>query len=516
MKIRILIAITFLSVSCEKFLYDEDDKIGIINNQEELNNAITGIYGLFGDVFNDNLNVDPFLFACIMADDINLEPLDQENDHPCRNTNNKIVANDFYDIINIENNLYKTLYKTIVSTNNIIKQEDKIQNITQANTYIGEAYFIRSLCYFYLTRFFGEIPLVTNIEIKYNIKRASIPEIYKLIEVDMLKAIQLLPSSNETARIPDVTPHRGTAKAVLAEIYLNMAGFPLKDTEKYKLAAKYAGEVIDSAEFYGIGLVNNYAQLWDFDYYFNPEKVFGVKFIDDEFSGFGLQFSRSYSVGTTKTLYPRTQRHIIPEYNFYKDYPDSYRKKVSFYTGYYRETNYSIEDQDYDWVDMVELNPVEFCDFLEIIRYRKWLLNISYDVTALYLFRYAHTLLTYAEAKAKSGQLDASAYEAVNKIRRRANKLDINQPSVFDLQPGLSPGQFADSVVWERALEFCAEPEGRWFDILRLEMLEKIYASRYYYEPEVPWYSKITEENYFMDIPQEDMWLNPNLEPSNK
>ena len=58
-----------------------------------------------------------------------------------------------------------------------------------------------------------------------------------------------------------------------------------------------------------------------------------------------------------------------------------------------------------------------------------------------------HTLLTYAEAKARSGQLDASAYEAVNMVRRRANKVDINSPSKYDLQPGLSATQFADSVV---------------------------------------------------------------------
>ena len=64
-----------------------------------------------------------------------------------------------------------------------------------------------------------------------------------------------------------------------------------------------------------------------------------------------------------------------------------------------------------------------------------------------YIYRYAHVLLTYAEAKARSGQLDASAYEAVNMIRRRANKVDINTPSKYDLQPGLSAAQFADSVV---------------------------------------------------------------------
>jgi hypothetical protein len=42
----------------------------------------------------------------------------------------------------------------------------------------------------------------------------------------------------------------------------------------------------------------------------------------------------------------------------------------------------------------------------------------------LYLFRYAQTLLTFSEARARSGILDDSTYEAVNMIRRRANHLD--------------------------------------------------------------------------------------------
>ena len=59
-------------------------------------------------------------------------------------------------------------------------------------------------------------------------------------------------------------------------------------------------------------------------------------------------------------------------------------------------------------------------------------------------------------------------------IRRRANKLDINSPSVYDLQPSLTKEQFIDSVVWERAWELFFEPDSRWFDIIRLDLRDKI------------------------------------------
>jgi len=500
MKYKIFIAIIILNISCQKFLYDEDDKIGIIENENELEEAMLGIYGLLGNVFH---NYD-ILAAFVLADDINIEadhvvPGYGECDFeiPVSSVENNISI--------IGSKIYQDFYKTIISANNLIKQKDQIQRFSQANSCIGEAYFIRSICYFYLTRLFGEIPIITDIEVKYDVYLSNIPDVYSFIEADMLEAMQLLPLSNQLARIPYSTPHKGTVKAILAEIYLNMAGYPLKDIEKYELAAKYAGEVIDSSEFYGMGLENDLAKVWDIDYFDNPEKIIGI--VLDEIP---VEPNEPGNWSSMEDYYEKVQRRIKPEYNFYINYPNNYRKKVSFYYGY----NYgliTIDDEDYEYKRLAEPRDMGYCDFMYTINYRKWLVNGEYNIVAIYLYRYAHTLLTYAEAKARSGQLDASAYEAVNKIRRRANKIDINQSSGFDLQEGLNPEQFADSVIQERALEFCAEPEGRWFDILRLEKLEEIHNKRYDYEPEVPWYSNIPEENYYLDLPQEDIWLNPNL-----
>jgi len=137
------------------------------------------------------------------------------------------------------------------------------------------------------------------------------------------------------------------------------------------------------------------------------------------------------------------------------------------------------------------------------------------NTVTLYLFRYAHTLLTYAEAKTRAGEMDETCYEAVNKIRRRANKLDINTPSECDLHPGLTPEQFLDSVVWERALELCHEPEGRWFDIVRLDLREKL--PEYFLPNDWDQYAPLSssyfnKDWYFYLIPVEDRLINPNFE----
>ena len=45
---------------------------------------------------------------------------------------------------------------------------------------------------------------------------------------------------------------------MLAEVYLCWAGYPVKDISKYTLAAMEAGEVIDSADYFGFGLLDDF------------------------------------------------------------------------------------------------------------------------------------------------------------------------------------------------------------------------------------------------------------------
>jgi hypothetical protein len=84
------------------------------------------------------------------------------------------------------------------------------------------------------------------------------------------------------------------------------------------------------------------------------------------------------------------------------------------------------------------------------------------------ILRFPEALLIFAEAEsqAKAGP-DAAAYEAINKVRRRAYGKDIDVPDPeVDLPAGLSQDQFRDSVIMERAKEFLVEGK-RWFDLLR-------------------------------------------------
>lgn len=85
------------------------------------------------------------------------------------------------------------------------------------------------------------------------------------------------------------------------------------------------------------------------------------------------------------------------------------------------------------------------------------------------MLRFSQTALTYAEAKARSGEgVDALAYECLNTIRERAG---------LEAYSGLSAAEFADKCVQERAWELCGE-RVRWFDLVRLEILKDVVAKK--------------------------------------
>jgi hypothetical protein len=81
------------------------------------------------------------------------------------------------------------------------------------------------------------------------------------------------------------------------------------------------------------------------------------------------------------------------------------------------------------------------------------------------LIRYAEVLLNYAEAKIESDQIDASVYEAINKVRRRARMPEI--------PAGKSQAELRSIVRMERKVEFAGEGL-RYFDILRWRIAEQV------------------------------------------
>ena len=510
----VLLAI-FTLISCSKEFLDENTK-GLMllpesfKTKEDLEKWITGTYGLLNLMFNDPRE---FMFY-LGGDDVTADP---GKDPP-----NYMVFDVFSPGINwVSYNslrMWSASYKTIKQTNTIvqnIKESDINQIIPEINMQraLGQAYFIRALTYYFLVRIWGEVPLITDLNVSYSLKRSSFKEIYDLIVSDLKKAELLLPENWKidpgTTDLEKSTyyarPSAGSAKALLASVYLTMSGYPLKETSNYALAAAKAKEVIDNKTFYGYNLMTEYNDLWLNANNTNCETVFGC-FYNHLYENW--KDDPEGSLASLNMICPLVYKpvdfggwgDIFAELTFYKEFPSGPRKNATFLT----EARKSPADPLIDWQNFRNKHP----------HYKKWLdvEGFSCDNIGLYIdwrssrtmmiIRYAEVLLVYAEAKAMSDGPDASAYEAINQVRNRAG--------LPALTSGLTSIAFRDSVINERKWEFAGnEPNSRWFDMVRTETVEAATMKRDLQE--VPLQNQPDKSFYFTPIPEEEKLLNPNL-----
>src|SRR5690606_29616379 len=113
-------------------------------------------------------------------------------------------------------------------------------------------------------------------------------------------------------------------------------------------------------------------------------------------------------------------------------------------------------------------------------------------------------------------QLDASVYDAINKVRQRP---DVNMPIISN---GKSQEELREIVRQERLVELAFEGL-RFFDIRRWRIAENIMVGKVYgltYEDdngdlvtvEVPGFIRFWDNrNYLWPIPQKEIELNSNL-----
>lgn len=85
------------------------------------------------------------------------------------------------------------------------------------------------------------------------------------------------------------------------------------------------------------------------------------------------------------------------------------------------------------------------------------------------IFRYADVLLAYAEAENEANGVSEKVLAAVNSVRTRNGNL----PTIEDTYGSVSQEKLRNIIHRERRVELCFEDK-RWWDILRLEIAEKM------------------------------------------
>jgi hypothetical protein len=389
-------------------------------------------------------------------------------------------------------------YGCIFDANNVINNYERVQgNETYILNKAGEAYFLRAWSYFWLVRSFGEIPMPLSTDLDYTLPLTPVAEVYRQIISDLEFAIAHLPRDRGYY---EGRPCQWSAKALLAQVYLTMAGWPLKDESKYAPAAALAKEVMESNQY---RLLENYGDLWMDASDNHDEVVWSIQLCN--MLDCGLPVRCTFIGLNTMPSEERGWDQVFCEVGFYNRFPEGVRKDETFWT------DFETRESSAPWTI---LKTTHFSESLQkhpfLKKYRdgysgepNWNGDSDHmggrDVNYL---RYAEVLLMYAEAQVMSeGTPNELAYQCIDRTRIRAGLPPFDR----NVKDKIA---FRDSVIAERGWEFCGE-YCRWFDLVRTEKVAEMnsYKEEVDFKPLNP----IEPSRYWAPIPGTEVALNPNL-----
>lgn len=468
----ILLALVVVSASsCKKFVEIGDPKDELASgsvfvNDATANSAIVGIYSdmnafnyQFANVlttFLGAMSSDEFVYAFTLA---NFDEF----------KNNSITPGNTY--VGLQ---WSQPYEFIYRANAIIEGASASTTLTPAvkNQVLGEAYFVRAFCHFYLVNMFGDVPLITDTKVVENSDKPRTPkaEVYAKIISDLIESKNLLvnayPGGGERTR-----PNKVAATLLLARAYLY--------TDQFLLAEQEATAVISSP---GYTLLNNAdpanaAHMTKSFLKNSNEAIWQLQVVN-------VALGRNTWEGNTivpvsQPLYRMTNdvTGIIPAFesgdNRYVNWVGKYVPPATPTQTFYYPFKYKVR------VGTVGVAPTEYSMVL----------------------RYAEAYLIRAEARIQLEKL-SDGKDDLNVIRRRAGLIDLGVPA------NKAAGMLL--VEKERRLELFGEWGHRWFDLKRWKSLTtpgKTRADDILPATKTAWKST----SVLFPIPTEAVSTNPNM-----
>jgi len=343
-------------------------------------------------------------------------------------------------------------YYSMVKNANFILKELGVATVlsdAQKNALAGEARFLRAFAYFNLVQLYGDVPLRTEpIEDFSNVQipRSPQADVYKFILDDLTFA---------EANMPDNTAQQGrvyklVATALLARVYLTMAGNPINQTQYYANAKEKAIAVINSGKFV---LLNDYSKVFHNSAY-TSESIWEQTF--QPVIGGNTMHAFSSTV-------PGHAYILVPAPWFINSFPAGDQRKAWGIVQNYAAPGGVIPPFYHKFVNT---------DFIDKGATVSQTQNLDYTIPIL---RLAEMYLIAAEAENEING-SANAYQYINIIRARARVNKSDPTNVPDLS-GLTKDQFRNAVLMERKWELHLEGN-TWYDLKRTNTLNRIQTIR--------------------------------------
>jgi tetratricopeptide (TPR) repeat protein len=346
--------------------------------------------------------------------------------------------------------LWPGMYSAINNANTIIANlEDS--TLSNRDVALGQAYFIRAATYFDLVRYFGGVPIKTEVDVAnintLNAPRATKEQVYDLIIEDFERAKLLLPNPGEY--LSD-RPVKTAANAFLAKVYLTLAS-ESNDIATWQKAYDEAILVYNQ-----YSLVPTYAGLFEQGNQNTNEAIFELQYGQNG-SERNSDVIRIYTPNGYFKDYDTFGR-VRPNKEVYEQHIDQYpgdpRIDATFLANSYDKYNsQGVTTPKNIYPDQVNGND----GFTVLKKYFDDGYNGATTNRNFIKLRYADVLLMLAEITNELNGPTPEAYGYVNEVMTRARNTDsgvVASPADFS---GLSQDEFRTRIMRERQYELLGE-----------------------------------------------------------
>jgi len=421
------------------------------------------------------------------------------------------------DPVNVNAYMHKwwqSCYQAISRSNIAIKYIPEIGALSEsdANKLLAEARFFRALNYFYLVKIFGDVPLITepseNLDNIY-VKRDPDEKVYDQITTDLNWALDnggladVLFSSNGN-RIT-----QGVVSALLADAYLQMAGYPVQAEGSYAKAAEVARMIINSGKYELIKNGNT-----------PTESAYNKMRTSQNQSEYIYFLECNADLRTNNLTKYTIPTNAAPPGTKTGDFPwNGYRPLDEYVSIYDPDKDLRMKNNQL-FYNKIEKNSI-------VYEFNEWAPYLWYDETAIYstgrgsmnigMYRYAEVLLIAAEAIVQTKGVNNEAVTYLADVRSRGYwQTDRNQ---IELElAGLSDEQFIKEVWKERYRELALDYK-TWPDIQRTRKYPVVSSPGVVEFVDVightnPWGATFKESNMLFPISEMDIQRNPALVPN--
>lgn len=416
---------------------DKDALAGLLGGYSMLRDALTdeNRYYVYGDV------------------PVNTFEITYNSDYSIHQLREGSFDGSYYGYLeNLQN--WTKFYKAIAQTNLLIKKIPDIPENTfksgHKEYYLGESYFLRAYNYFFISRVWGDVPLVLeaveDVAEAKNYGREKQEIVLKQALADLDKAVAMLPQSPISSSDRGIRATKASALALKAHIYAWMKDYP-----KCEEATR---DLVANPGTYGLTFITDSAAYSKMAIGKSTEAIFEINISYEQseasWNGIGQKTLWAPFLATREPnnkdgvpwrVHPGTKSTLFWEAN-------DLREKIWLY-----------KDVRLDMTMLKKYANVIYRDG-DLQRDPRYSNNIL-------IFRLSDIILLRAEALYKLNR-EPEARILLNKTRNRAG--------IGDLDPGLVGIDFFYEVIWERGRELFAEGHFYW-DLLRTDIGTEYFNS---------------------------------------